>query len=101
MIKTIYPQVIETVLNTCEQYVDGKCRAKELHRVIYWAEDYIVNFEEKELREFFRCMESEIDFIRVMKNKTDFEYRNIPEIENREKILMIIDKIKNKLLCES
>ena len=97
MISTIYPQVIKKVLSVCDEYIEEKCSAKHLHGIIVWAEDYVVNFEEKNLRNFFTTIEGEIDYIRVMANETDFEYRNIPEIENREKMLEIVNKIKNKL----
>jgi hypothetical protein len=98
MIHTTYPQVIEKVLSTCDKYIEEKCSAKQLHGIIIWAEDYIVNFEEKDLRNFFTIIEGDIDYIRVMANETDFEYRDIPEIENREKMLQVISKIKEKLL---
>ncbi len=97
MMNTIYIDVFEKVLFVCDEYIDRKCTPRKVHQVVAWAESCIVNFEEKELREFFMCMEGEIDHIRVMANETDFEYRDIPEIEDREKMLIVIDKIKRTL----
>lgn len=96
--KTIYPDVFEKVLFICDQYIEGKCTSGKVQQIVGWAETCIANFEEKELREFFMIMENEIDFIRVMANEADFEYRGIPEVENREAMLKIVQEIKTKLV---
>ena len=98
MINTIYPQVIEKVLNMCDQYTEGKCDAKKLQEITYWAEQSIVNFEEKDLRNFFMNIEGDIDSVRAMANGIDLGREEIPEIENREEMLKIVHKIKTELI---
>lgn len=98
MINTIYPHVIEKVLIMCELYMKKECSAKKLQETMYWAEYCIDNFEEKDLRNFFMIVEGDIDSIRVMANGTDLDREEIFEIENREKILEVISRIKEKLI---
>ena len=96
--KTIYPDVFEKVLLICDQYIANECTPRKVQEIIGWAESSIQNFEEKDLREFFTVIESDIDFVRVMANEADFEYRGIPEIENKEEMLKIVHKIKTELI---
>ncbi len=97
MIMSIYPEVVQTVLDVCQLYIDNGCDVKKLHQTSHWAEICVTSLEEKELREFFMIIENEIDYIRVMSNETDFEYRGLVEIEDRESILKIVNKIIEKL----
>ena len=97
MINTIYPQVVDKVLNTCEEYLKKECSAKQLQEIIYWAEHSIVNIEEKDLRKFMMNIEGDIDSVRATENGVNLGREEIPEIENREKMLEIVNKIKNKL----
>ncbi len=96
--KTIYPDVFEKVLFICDQYIANECTPKKVQEITGWAESFIQNFEEKDLRKFFTVIESDIDFVRVMANEADFEYRGIPERENREEMLKIIHRIKTELI---
>jgi len=90
--KTIYPDVFEKVLSICDQYIAKECTPRKVQEIIAWAENSIQNFEEKDLRKFFTVTESDIDFVRVMANEADFEYRGIPERENREGMWQIMLK---------
>jgi hypothetical protein len=93
---TIYPQVIDKVLNSCAMYTNQEINSKTLQQVIYWAEHSIVNFEEKELRNFLMEIEGDIDTVRALANGTNID--SSEEVEDRKEILKIITKLRENLL---
>lgn len=93
---TIYTEVIIKVLDACDLYYKKKISSKYLNQIIYWAEQNIVSIEEKDLRSFFTNIEGELDSVRALANGIYIDQEE--EIEDRDKVLEIISKIKSTLV---
>ena len=96
MKNTIYPEIIDKVLDTCNLYIKNEITSRSLQQVIYWAEQSISNFDEKELRIFFINIEGELDSVRALANGINIDQQE--EVEDRDGVLEVISKIRNGLI---
>jgi hypothetical protein len=96
MKNTIYPEIIDKVLEACNLYIKNGITSRSLQQVIYWAEQSIANFDERELRIFLTSMEGELDSVRALANGINIDQPE--EVEDREGVLEIISKIRDGLI---
>ena len=95
MKNTIYPEIIDKVLDACDLYTKNKITSRHLQHIIYWAEQSVTSLEEKELRVFFTRMEGELDSVRSLASGINIDQQE--EVEDRDEILKIITKIISSL----
>ena len=94
---TIYAEILNKCLDACSNFRKKIIDINELHQTISWAEQEIVSFEEKELRNFFMLIENEIDYLRVMNNETDFMYDPTKkEADISSQTIPLLDKIETE-----
>ena len=96
---TLYPKLLNGLIKKCEEYRSRKINVRDFHHTISQAEQEVTALEEKDLRQFFMLMESEIDYIRVMRNESDLTYLTpTEEVDSFEEIIPLIKKIEEECI---